>query len=119
MRTLLKEVDGIDWDDGAVMNCSWRGPRLRDVLRRADVTVKNEGKWHVAFASYHTKVQNDDWYGGSIELKRGLSEDGEVILALEVGSNFKQQLWPKKYEMIPQSHQTAISLTSLHLHGNR
>lgn len=89
MRTLLKEVDGIDWGDGAVMNCSWRGPLLRDVLRRADVTVKNEGKWHVAFASYHTKVQDDDWYGGSIELKRGLSEDGEVILALEVSSTKK------------------------------
>ena len=86
MRTLLKEVDGIDWGDGAVMNCSWRGPRLRDVLRRADVSVENEGKWHVAFACYHTDVQEDNWYGGSIELERGLSQDGEVILALEVGA---------------------------------
>ncbi|OJD16938.1 hypothetical protein AJ78_02920 [Emergomyces pasteurianus Ep9510] len=37
MRTKLKEVVGLDWMDGAVMNCSWRGPRLRDVLIKAGV----------------------------------------------------------------------------------
>jgi hypothetical protein len=25
MRTKLKEVNGIDWFDGAVMNCKWTG----------------------------------------------------------------------------------------------
>jgi sulfite oxidase len=25
MRTKLKEVNGIDWFDGAVMNCKWSG----------------------------------------------------------------------------------------------
>ena len=84
MRTLLKEVDGVDWGDGAVMNCQWRGPRLRDVLLKAGVGVESQKKGHVAFACYHTKVQNDSWYGGSIELERGLSREGEVILALEV-----------------------------------
>jgi hypothetical protein len=24
--------DGIDWGDDAVVNCQWRGPRLRNVL---------------------------------------------------------------------------------------
>ena len=84
MRTLLKEVDGIDWGDGAVMNCQWRGPRLRDVLQKAGVNEVSQAARHVAFASYHTKVQEDSWYGGSIDLERGLSEEGEVILALEV-----------------------------------
>lgn len=84
MRTLLKEVDGIDWGDGAVMNCQWRGPRLRDVLQKAGVNEGSQAARHVAFASYHTEVQEDSWYGGSIELERGLSEEGEVILALEV-----------------------------------
>jgi sulfite oxidase len=65
------------------MNCHWRGPRLRDVLLRARPSL--EGKGHVAFACYSTDVQEDTWYGGSIELERGMSEDGEVILALEVG----------------------------------
>ena len=85
MRTFLKEVDGIDWGDGAVMNCEWRGPRLRDVLRKAGVTdMHGRETSHVAFSCYHTKTQNDSWYGGSIPLERGLCEDGEVILALEV-----------------------------------
>ena len=85
MRTFLKEVDGIDWGDGAVMNCEWRGPRLRDVLSIAGVTnLKGRAGSHVAFSCYHTDTQNDSWYGGSILLERGLSEEAEVILALEV-----------------------------------
>ena len=82
MRTLQSEVDGLDWYDGAVMNCQWRGPRLRDVLLRA-VPKLQQGA-HVAFACHATKVQEDDWYGSSIELERALSEDADVILALEV-----------------------------------
>lgn len=88
MRTLLKEVDGIDWGDGAVMNCQWRGPRLRDVLLKAGIEDGVRQKGHIAFACYHTKVQHTSWYGGSIELERGLSEGGEVILALEVHCAF-------------------------------
>ena len=84
MRTFLKEVDGIDWGDGAVMNCRWQGPRLRDVLQKAGVNERSQEARHVAFACYRTEVQEDSWYGGSIELERGLSEEGEVILALEV-----------------------------------
>jgi len=84
MRTLLKEVDGIDWGDGAVMNCQWRGPRLRDVLERAGVKVPPKTKAHVAFACFQTQCQEDSWYGGSIELDRAMKESGDVILALEV-----------------------------------
>jgi sulfite oxidase len=92
MRTLQKEVDGLDWGDAAVMNCHWRGPRLRDVLLKAGLDLEGKDKldiegdsdWHVAFACYATKVQEDSWYGGSIPLDRGLSLDGDVILALEV-----------------------------------
>ena len=81
MRTLLKEVDGIDWQDGAVMNCTWKGPKLRDVLNKAGVNLKNG---HVAFACYKTQVQGDDWYGGSIELTRALRDDADILLALKV-----------------------------------
>lgn len=84
MRTFLKEVDGIDWGDGAVMNCIWKGPRLRDVLLRAGVNMSGSGKAHVAFASFQVKCQEAEWYGGSIELDRAMREDGDVILALEV-----------------------------------
>lgn len=86
MRTLLKEVDGLDWGDGAVMNCRWRGPRLRDVLNQAGLNVEDRNKAHVAFACSATQCQDDDWYGASIPLDRGMSDNGEVILALEVGA---------------------------------
>lgn len=87
MRTLLKEVDGIDWGDGAVMNCKWRGPKLKDVLDRAGPKISYGTKGHVAFASFQTECQDDTWYGGSIELERALRDDADVVLALEVRSS--------------------------------
>ncbi|KAA6406534.1 MAG: sulfite oxidase [Lasallia pustulata] len=84
MRTLLKEVDGIDWGDGAVMNCKWRGPKLKDVLDRAGPKIPHGTKGHVAFASFQTECQDDTWYGGSIELERALRDDADVVLALEM-----------------------------------
>lgn len=96
MRTMLKEVEGIDWGDAAVMNCRWKGPRLRDVLHRAGVLRQGQAQsrtktdteagspLYVAFSSYQVPCQDDTWFGGSVELERGLSEDAEVILALEV-----------------------------------
>lgn len=83
MRTMLKEVEGIDWGDAAVMNCQWKGPRLRDILHRAGMDRARKGL-HVAFSSFQVQCQEDKWFGGSVELERGLSEDAEVILALEV-----------------------------------
>lgn len=105
MRTTMKEVQGIDWRDGAVMNCRWEGPRLRDVLRRAGVVddddenyPRKEGHWaeedkgrktkkrrHVQFGCHQTECQEDGWFGSSIELNRAMSVDAEVILALKVG----------------------------------
>lgn len=90
MRTLLKEVEGIDWMDAAVMNCKWKGPRLRDILNAAGVrSIVKPAKGvksglHVAFSCYAVQCQNDDWFGGSIDLDTCLSLDAEVILALEV-----------------------------------
>lgn len=84
MRTLLKEVNGIDWGDGAVMNCKWRGPKLRDVLNDAGVNVRDIGRAHVAFSCYKTQVQDSEWYGGSIELDRALRDSADVLIALEV-----------------------------------
>jgi DMSO/TMAO reductase YedYZ molybdopterin-dependent catalytic subunit len=84
MRTAIKEVQGIDWFDGAVMNCKWRGPRLKDILEKAQVTLAKEEKGHVAFASHVQPCQEDEWYGASIDLGRALEEDKDVILALEV-----------------------------------
>lgn len=84
MRTRIKEVDGIDWGDAAVMNCRWKGPKLRDVLNRADVDVKEIEGMHVAFSCSVVPVQGEDWYGGSVELGRAMKEEADILLALEV-----------------------------------
>ncbi|KAL4747321.1 hypothetical protein BDW72DRAFT_206547 [Aspergillus terricola var. indicus] len=85
MRTMLKEVEGIDWGDAAIMNCKWRGPGLRDVLHRAGVDqYKGRPGLHVAFSSFQVQCQEDRWFGGSVELERGLDEEADVILALEM-----------------------------------
>ena len=54
MRTFLKEVSGIDWGDGAVMNCTWKGPKLNDILNEAGIDLIMEETGHVAFACYYT-----------------------------------------------------------------
>ncbi|EME43538.1 hypothetical protein DOTSEDRAFT_25465 [Dothistroma septosporum NZE10] len=86
MRTKIKEVDGVDWFEGAVMNCKWRGPLLTDVLERAgtNVTDQDRRKAHVAFASYEVECDDAEWYGASIPLSRALRRDAEVILALDM-----------------------------------
>lgn len=88
MRTAIKEVQGIDWFDGAVMNCLWKGPRLSDVLAKAglDDGLKEDSsyKGHVEFACYEQQVQEDSWYGGAIPLSRAVDEDADVILALHM-----------------------------------
>ncbi|KAI9740503.1 MAG: hypothetical protein M1834_005083 [Cirrosporium novae-zelandiae] len=87
MRTTLKEVSGIDWGDGAVMNCVWRGPKLRDVLTRAGVAMGGAREAHVAFASFQIPCQEEGWYGGSITLEKAMRGDGDVILALEMNEH--------------------------------
>lgn len=84
MRTLLKEVQGIDWNDGAIMNCAWKGPRLKDILNDAGVEIDDYSTGHVEFACYQTSCQEDEWYGASLELGRVMSDDAEILLALEV-----------------------------------
>lgn len=88
MRTKVKEVDGLDWNDGAVCNCTWRGPLLADVLARARPTIAlqdEQGRQgHVHFSCYQTDVQDDDYYGSSVPLARCLDRSKKVILALDV-----------------------------------
>ncbi|CAI6307837.1 unnamed protein product [Periconia digitata] len=86
MRTKLKEVSGIDWFDGAVMNCAWTGPLLVDVLEKAGVDVSEEKRpdAHVAFSCFQTPTQEDEWYGASIPLSRALDPNASILLALEM-----------------------------------
>lgn len=86
MRTLVKEVQGIDWFDTAVMNCKWRGPRLRDVLSKAGINMEkaNWSQAHVEFGCHQNPSQDEQWYGSSISLETAMAWDAEVIIALEV-----------------------------------
>lgn len=91
MRTEIKEVQGIDWMDGAVFNGIWRGPRLCDVLKYAKIKLPNDVDWqanpsaaHVQLACYATETQEDNWYGASIPLTRAMDHHADVILALEM-----------------------------------
>ncbi|OAX77940.1 hypothetical protein ACJ72_07756 [Emergomyces africanus] len=59
MRTKLKEVVGLDWMDGAVMNCSWRGPRLRDVLLRAGVKGYNDNNRNINNINHDNGCDNN------------------------------------------------------------
>lgn len=87
MRSRFDEVSGIDWGGGAVMNAVWTGPLLRDVLLKAGVGVDSGAGYegiHVQFECNASKVQEDDWYGGSIPLGVAMDEKREVLLALKV-----------------------------------
>lgn len=85
MRTELKEVQGIEWFDGAAMNCAWKGPRLRDVLLAAGVESSSQPvQRFVEFGCHAVECQHDSWFGGSVDLERCFREEDEVILALEV-----------------------------------
>ncbi|KAF1847905.1 sulfite oxidase-like protein [Cucurbitaria berberidis CBS 394.84] len=86
MRTKLKEVSGIDWFDGAVMNCKWTGPLLCDVLQKAGIKLddgKRKGA-HVAFSCFQTPTQDDVFYGASIPLSRAMDPESSILLALEM-----------------------------------
>lgn len=86
MRTLVGEVRGIDWNNGAVMNCEWRGPRLRDVLLRAGINNEKQvgSGAHVEFSCHQNPSPEEEWYGASVPLERALSIDAEIVVALEV-----------------------------------
>ncbi|KAK5086492.1 hypothetical protein LTS08_004199 [Lithohypha guttulata] len=91
MRTRIKDVSGIDWYDGAVMNCVWEGPRLSDVLRElagsdeVSQTERQQQK-HVQFASYGTETQEDKWYGGSVPFERVMDPDMDIVLAVKMNN---------------------------------
>ncbi|TCD65678.1 hypothetical protein EIP91_002305 [Steccherinum ochraceum] len=78
----IKPVNGILWDDAVICNVRWAGARLRDVLLHAGVAIDSAA--HVLFESHITPCQDDTYYGASIELKKALSLDGEVLLAYEM-----------------------------------
>lgn len=90
MRTEVKEVSGLDWNDGAVCNCTWSGPLLSDVLQRCELELKADNdndSWHVSFNCHQTDVQDDEYYGASIPLSRCMDRTKMMILALDMNGS--------------------------------
>jgi sulfite oxidase len=110
MRTKLKEVSGIDWFDGAVMNCVWTGPLLKDVLEKAGVDVEEAKKndAHVAFSCFQTPTQDDEWYGASIPLSCALDADRAILLALDMNG-----------EPLPPNHGAPVRVVTPGIAGAR
>ncbi|KAJ5491456.1 hypothetical protein N7539_003023 [Penicillium diatomitis] len=87
MRTLIKEVQGIDWGDAAIMNCKWSGPCLLDVLERAGLPLGPEASrnnLHVALASHQSKCADEDHFEISVPLDVCVRRGKDAILALGV-----------------------------------
>ena len=86
MATLTgKKVSGVLWEDAVISNCSWGGVRLRDLLMRAGVTLRDD--LHVQFASYAALCEDDDYYGSSVPLAKAMNLDDQVLIAWEMNSN--------------------------------
>lgn len=94
MRVKLKDVQGLEWFDGAVMNAEWRGPKLRDVLMKAGINpdesnghkgdASTNKTLHVQFFCHAVETQEDSYYGASIPLERAMNDGADVVLAMEV-----------------------------------
>ncbi|KAF2646625.1 molybdopterin binding oxidoreductase [Massarina eburnea CBS 473.64] len=108
MRTKLKEVHGIDWFDGAVMNCAWTGPLLCDVLAAAGIKVDEKTDAHVAFSCFQTPCQDDEWYGASIPLSRALDPEASILLALKMNG-----------EDLPPNHGAPVRVVTPGIAGAR
>ncbi|KAJ9632969.1 hypothetical protein H2204_007537 [Knufia peltigerae] len=91
VRSRVKEVTGVDWGDGAVMNAAWTGPLLRDILIDQGLNVKSDLKYHdglhVQMECNATKVQDDEWYGSSVPLGMVMDPEREVVLALDMNGS--------------------------------
>ncbi|KAF4670537.1 hypothetical protein FOL46_000743 [Perkinsus olseni] len=79
-------VKGLNWTLGAISSATWTGPRLSEVLQyvygdeRIPEELASEG--HVQFWGRDGDGQQN--YGASVPAAKALSQNGDVILALEM-----------------------------------
>lgn len=82
-----RDVEGLQWNEGAICNVRWAGVRMKDVLLCAGLKAKDDTaltNLHLCFASHVATCQEDDWYGASIPLGKALDERSGVLIAYEV-----------------------------------
>lgn len=77
----IKEIAGVQWQEGAIGNAYWQGIALADVLKQAEL---REGAKHVWFEGLDPIKEKDGSvapFGGSIPLEKALAmKDGELAL---------------------------------------
>lgn len=80
----VKPVKGISWEQGAIGNATWTGPRLRDVLLDAGIKDDDSNEnLHVQFEGQDLDPTSMP-YGASIPLTKALDPRCDVILAYEM-----------------------------------
>lgn len=93
--TSVKEVKGLRWGNAAISTARWSGVWLRDVLALAGLTAEEVAAAelkHVQFEGLDTDGIST-WYGASIPVRKAISSEGDVMLALEMNG-----------EPIPRDH---------------
>ncbi|KEF56632.1 uncharacterized protein A1O9_06821 [Exophiala aquamarina CBS 119918] len=78
MHSRFSEVSGIDWGGGV----DW--PAAEGCAAGGGCRRQRKWRWFECNAS---KVQEDDWYGGSIPLGVAMDEKREVLLALKMNNS--------------------------------
>ncbi|XP_019867605.2 sulfite oxidase, mitochondrial isoform X2 [Aethina tumida] len=82
--TQVKPVKGLNWGPAAIGNAKFTGVPLRDVLRLAGLTEKDEEKNnHVLFEGEDMDATGST-YGASIPIWKALDKRGDVLLAYEM-----------------------------------
>ena len=70
------QTSGLPWGVGAIGNAEWSGPRLRDVLADAGLTLDDPPEY-----AKHTQFMAAEAYGASIPLHKAIDPCGDVLLA--------------------------------------
>ncbi|GFR42777.1 hypothetical protein Agub_g3739 [Astrephomene gubernaculifera] len=80
----IKQVKGLEWDQGAIGTAVWGGVRLRDVLLAAGLSEDDPLVRHIHFEGFDRDPASGEVYGASIPIRKALSYGGDVLLAYEM-----------------------------------
>ncbi|MCJ1377681.1 hypothetical protein MMC17_000777 [Xylographa soralifera] len=71
-----RPTNGLPWEQGAIGNAEWTGPRLRDVLADAGMPIDDPPE-----DARHAQFVGAESYGASIPLAKAIDPHGDVLLA--------------------------------------
>jgi sulfite oxidase len=104
----IKEVQGLDWDVGAIGNAAWSGVRLSDVLKYAGFDLEESPEVeHIQFEGYDNDGAGTS-YGASIPVQRAVYPHYDVLLAYEMNG-----------QELPQDHGYPVRVVTPGITGAR